>query len=336
MKTRHILSARQFSRPDLEKLFASADRMKKLVKSRTIPQRNNPDGIAVLFFEASTRTDSSFQFAAQCLGIPIRYFTRDANVFSSAAKGEMLEHTIRIFCNYPYLKAIVIRHPDDYSAEVAAEVADPFGISIVNGGDGSHEHPTQATLDLYTMEEKTEKPLSKVNLAVANDIEYSRTIQSLLLLFGLNYHPAEIGICAPPGIFLPRNLEDELIREGIRIKVFHSLLDAAMWADFLYMTRPQIERVGVGIEDPEEKKRAIEKQKERFRDFRITRHLLEQIPPACPCKIMHPMPINRRDFNEITEDADDHYRCIFYDQAANGLPIRMAFLDELITNVAYA
>lgn len=327
---RHILSARQFGKQDLEKLFASADQMQELVKSRTIPQRNNPDGIAVLFFEASTRTDSSFQLAAQCLGIPIRYSTRDANVFSSAAKGESLKHMIRVFCNYPYLKAIVIRHPDDYSAEVAAEVADSFRISIINGGDGSHEHPTQAALDLFTIKKKTKKPLSQVKLVVANDIKFSRTICSLLILFANNFHPAEIGICAPNGINLSSDIENELIREGIQIKIFRNLLDAACWADFLYMTRPQIERAGVGIDDPEVKKIVIEEQKELFRYFRITRSLLELIPPALPCQIMHPMPINRRDFNEITEDADDHPRCIFFDQAANGLPIRMAILDELV------
>jgi len=330
MKTKHILSARQFSRQELEKIFTLAEQMEQLVRQKIIPARQNREGIVLLFFQPSTRTHSSFVHAANCLGIPVWYSPPDVSVFSSAAKGESLEDTIRIFCNYPYVKVIVLRHPQNFAAQVAAEVADEYGISVINAGDGTNEHPTQALLDLYTMRQYSRKDLRQTKLVVANDLELSRTIRSLLILLANNFSPEQIGICAPEGITLPRDLHDEICREGIEILTFRHLLDAAIWADFLYMTRPQLEYVAADVQDGEEKERLIRKRRELFRNFRLTQPLLEQISPDCPCKIMHPMPIDRRDFGEIDTEASVHPRSIFYQQAQNGLYIRMALLDQLM------
>lgn len=330
---KHILSARQFTLKDLETLFESADQMEALVQKQVIPTRKNNNGIALLFFQPSTRTHSSFVHAANCLGIPVWYSPPDVSIFSSAAKGESLGDTLRIFCNYPYIKVIVLRHPHDYSAEVASTVTDRFGISIINAGDGTNEHPTQALLDLYTMKRATLKPLNQVRLVVANDIDTSRTIRSLLILFVRNFQPTEIGICAPSGINLPLDLHDELVREGgVEIRTFRNIGDALCWSDFLYMTRPQIESVAKDIEDEEKKKELIEERRKLFANFRITAELLEKIPDDCPCQLMHPMPVDRRDFNEIDEEASVHPRSIIYKQAQNGLYMRMGILSKLIPN----
>lgn len=332
MQQSHILSARQFAIRPLEDLFELADQMEERLIKKDIPPRNNPNGCALLFFQPSTRTHSSFYLAARYQDIPVWYSSQEAGVFSSAAKGESLEDTIGIFGNYPYIKVIVLRHPDNFSAQAAAEVADPLGVSIINAGDGTNEHPTQALLDLYTMRRHTHKNLQQVRLVVANDIEFSRTIRSLLILFINNYHPSEIGICAPLGINLPSDLQAELSREGVDIVVFRSLEIAAEWADFLYMTRPQIEYVARDIQDEEEKRRIIATRKKLFANFRLTRQHLDHLSSRSSCLIMHPMPIDRHDFNEIAKDASDHPRCIYYRQAANGLHIRMALLDQLIPN----
>ncbi len=329
---RHVLSARQFDRSHLEDLFALAQDMEGLTKRRSLPDSTGPDGIVILFYQPSTRTRSSFRHAANCLRIPVWYETEDASVFSSAVKGESLEDTIRMFCNYPYVKAIVLRHPEDLSAQTAAGVADPFGIGIINGGNGTIEHPTQALLDLDTIRRNTTKELGQVQLVVANDIEFSRTIRSLLIMLSINYQPPEIGICAPEGINLPVDVQEELDGHGVGIRVFRDLAEAARWADFLYMTRPQIEYAARGIEDPEEKKAAIAARKELFRDFRLTQEILDSLDDDCSCKVMHPMPIDRRDFNEIAPEASHHPRCIYYSQAQNGLYIRMALLRKLFDN----
>ncbi|OGD56958.1 hypothetical protein A2V71_03180 [Candidatus Berkelbacteria bacterium RBG_13_40_8] len=327
----HILSARQFGIGDVKRIFQTASEMEKMLTADEWPKQTR-EGIVILFFQRSSRTHSTFEIAANELGIPIIYSTQAADRFSSVAKGESLADTIRLFAGFPHVRIIVIRHPQEYSAQEAAEIADRFGVSIINAGDGTNEHPTQALLDLYTIKKQKhpDKSIRELRIVVANDIEYSRTIRSLLILFGRIYGPKEIGICAPRGINLPEDIRCELIRESIEIVSFHDLRDAAYWADFLYMTRPQIEYYARDITNEEEKKRKIKELEAKFQGFRITKGFMDSLSPDCKCQIMHPMPVDSLHFNEIMPDVREHPRCTMFKQATNGIPIRMALLKELL------
>lgn len=320
----HILTAEQFSRSQLLKIFRIANQLKRSDHHNSRRLFAKSKGIVLLFYQPSTRTHASFEIASKLLGLRILYSTQAANQFSSAVKGESLEDTIELFCNYPGTKIIVLRHPESGSANLASQIADLYGVNIINAGDGRHEHPTQAILDLYTIFQLKEKKktMNKIRLVVANDIEYSRTIRSLCLLFAKAFRPKEIGVCAPKGVHLPEDVAEKLEGLGVRIIYFYDLKKAALWADFLYMTRPQIEYY------LHSKSKKLAK---RFQDFRINQKFLENIPPKYPCQILHPMPIDSKNFNEITAEARHHPRCKIFQQAKNGIYIRMALLKILLS-----
>ena len=316
----HILSFEQFNRSDLLKTFKIADQMKKIAQERGSRQILKSEGIVLLFYQPSTRTHASFEIASKLLGIPILYSTQAANQFSSAAKGESLEDTIELFCNYPGIKVIVLRHPESGSALLASKIADKYDVNIINAGDGTNEHPTQALLDLYTIFQRKKKSMKKIKLVVAGDIEHSRTIRSLSLLFAKIFQPEEIGVCAPKGIHLPKDIEMKLKGFGVKIIKFDDLKKVVLWADFLYMTRPQIEYY------------KSKKLAKKFKEFRIDQKFLEDIPQGYPCQILHPMPIDSKNFNEITAEARHHPRCKIFQQAQNGVFIRMALLKILLNH----
>ncbi len=315
----HILSAQQFTYSVVLKIFHQARQLEKITQ-RPVNLRSKSKGIVLLFYQPSTRTKASFEMASRFLGYRILYSTEAAGIFSSAAKGESLEDTIELFSNYPGVGVIILRHPENGAAERAAKIADPYGISIINAGDGTNEHPTQALLDLYTIYKlrQNKKPMNQVKLAVANDLDHSRTIRSLCLLFAKIFKLREIGVSAPKNINLPEDVQKGLKDFGVKILKFDNLKKAAFWADFLYMTRPQIEYY-------RSKKLAA-----KFQNFRIDRKFLENIPRDRPCQILHPMPIDSKNFNEITVDARHHPRCQIFQQARYGLYIRMALLKMIL------
>ncbi|MBM2820258.1 MAG: hypothetical protein HW405_18 [Candidatus Berkelbacteria bacterium] len=318
-KILHILSIQQFTSSEVLKIFHQTCQMEKNAQ-RSVNLRSKSKGIVLLFYQPSTRTRASFELASHFLGYRILYSTEAAEFFSSAAKGESLEDTIELFSNYPGVKVIILRHPEKGSADRAAKIAGPYGISIINAGDGANEHPTQALLDLYTIYKLrlNQKPMKQIKLVVANDIEHSRTIRSLCLLFAKIFRPLEIGVSAPKNINLAKDIQNGLKDSGVKIIKFNDLKTAALWADFLYMTRPQIEYY------------RSKKLAKKFQHFRISKDFLDSIPQNYPCQILHPMPIDSKNFNEITDEARHHPRCQIFQQARNGIYIRMALLKMLL------
>ena len=277
-------------------------------------------GVINLFCQPSTRTFSSFEIALDSLGGRMLCSLASYEA-SSFAKGESVEDTIRYYCEayQPQLGAIILRHPTTGSAEEAARVADEYGISIINAGDGTNEHPTQALLDLYTIWKRRNGNLDGVKLAVCNDLAKSRTIRSLCLLLAKNFRIHLIATCAPQGTSsLPTDLTRELLDYNVSICSTSDLREAADMSEFLYMTRPQKEY----YKKPEDLL--------AFQDFRVTKEFLDSLPAKNPCLIMHPMPVDSVTFNEISPDAKTHPRCIMFEQARNGLFIRMAILKKLL------
>ena len=320
MKTKHILSARQFGKDEILEIFRLADEMKEVYRRGPVQVLAGCKGVINLFCQRSTRTFSSFEIALDSLG-GIMLCSLASYEASSFAKGESVEDTIRYYCEsyQPHLGAIILRHPQEGAAEEAANAADDYGVSIINAGDGTNEHPTQALLDLYTMWKRRNRNLDGVKLVVGNDLK-GRTIRSLCLLLARNFKVRMITTCAPQGSSsLPSGLVSELLDYNVAVWPTADLKEAIKKdTEFVYWTRPQKEY----YDSPE--------LLAAFRGFQITEEFFDSLPPENSLLVMHPMPVDSETFNEITPAAKAHPRCIMIEQAANGLPIRMALLKMLL------
>jgi aspartate carbamoyltransferase catalytic subunit len=215
-------------------------------------------------------------------------------------KGENLADTIRVISNYADL--IVLRHPLDGSAHMAAEFA---GVPIINGGDGSVHHPTQTFLDLYTI--RRESHLEGLKIAMAGDLKYGRTVHSLC--HALSLYGAEMTFVSPPELRMPSEIVRDLQRHKINVKETDFLEEIIGDVDVLYMTRVQRER----FPDPLE----YEKVKNRLR---VTGDLLKNADSKL--KILHPLPR----VNEISPEVDSTSHARYFEQAFYGVPTRMALL----------
>lgn len=262
--------------------------------------------LGLLFFEPSTRTRLSFESAMLRLGGSILGFS-DANV-SSFAKGETLADTIRVVAGY--CDGIVLRHPREGSARLAAEYSD---IPVINGGDGSNQHPTQTLLDLYTIRKATGR-LDGLRVGFMGDLRYGRTVHSLakaLLHFDSTMH-----LIAPQSLRLPDGLRSQLELAG-KLGSEVDTLEQAPDLDVLYVTRIQEER----FPDPMEF--------ERVRGaYRVDRKAVERFGPEL--KIMHPLPR----VNEIAPEVDALPGAIYFQQTRNGVAVRMALLDLILAGTA--
>lgn len=326
--TRNILSAKDFSREDIIRIFNVTYGLEQKVElNKHHALLANRKGIGLLFFEESFRTNNSFRNAMLSLGGKILVDIERDGVFSSFGgatnkKGESLESAIENFC-YPTIGALVIRHPKPGSAQIAADIANRYGISVINAGDGDNEHPTQALLDLYTMWKVKDQQLDDVRIVFCNDLEKSRTIHSLCQMLCSNFQVKRIGICAPEDVDLPEYLKQLLEEKGIDIIRFGSIKEAAGWADFIYMTRPQKERYL--NKDGEIDEEALLK----FKSFQIDKETMDYIGEE-DCFVLHPQPIDSVNFNEITLEAQKHPNCIIMIQSHNGTFIRMALLRMIL------
>lgn len=300
---KHVISAAQFfDRPILAKLFASADAM------RTGDHRNKLGGqvLASLFYEPSTRTRFSFEAAMQRQGGSV-ISTEAAAQFSSVTKGESLEDTIKVTAGYA--DVIVLRHPEVGSAERAAAVST---VPVINAGDGLGQHPTQALLDIYTIQHELGK-VDGLTVALVGDLLNGRTIHSLLFLLGL-YKVAKVYLVAPVKLQLPDEYRDYLRKVGVEFEDKDSLDFLDKSVDVVYMTRVQKER----FESVDE----YEKLKDYFvLDKKVMNRLKDK------AIIMHPLPR----VNEIATEVDDDPRAAYFRQAENGLYVRMALLEHLLS-----
>jgi len=320
---RHILAASDFNREDLVRIFNTSFGIEnKIEKNIYHDLLRNRKGVGLLFFEESYRTHNSFSTAVTSMGGRILFDIQKEGVFSSydgavSKKGESLESVVENHC-YDTVGAIVIRHPQNGSAMIAAKIAEKYGINIINAGDGSNEHPTQSLLDQYTIWKRRNHELDNLKLVVCNDLEKSRTIHSLTYALSANFKIPQIGVCAPEGANLPQSLVDQINAFGTSVARFNNLREAGDWAEFIYMTRPQKERF---TDNPG----AIEK----FKNFQVDLQTMEYLESK-GVFVLHPQPIDSINFNEITPEALKNGNCIIMEQSHNGLPVRMALLRMLL------
>ncbi len=303
----HVLGAKQFSRTELDELFAAARGMEDVVRAGG--NRSHEGRImTTLFFEASTRTRLSFESAMSRLGGSV-IGTENAAQFSSAIKGETLEDTIRIVSGYS--DVIVMRHTDIGAAKRAAAVAD---VPVLNAGDGAGEHPTQALLDAYTIEKEAGR-IDGVRIAMVGDLAYGRTVHSLSYILA-NYKDVMIYYISPENVRIPSSVKRYMDEKGIRYEETTDLDAVAGSIDVLYQTRIQKER----FPSPEEYDKAAGQ-------YIVDEKLMSLMSKNSI--VLHPLPRA----GEIAEAVDSDPRAAYFRQAQNGLYIRMALVDKALSGV---
>lgn len=302
---KHIISITQFTDKKLiETLFARAKQFSEMPNSE-YPKPLQHMTVASIFYEPSTRTRLSFETAIQNLGANL--ITVESADASSAKKGETLEDTIKMLNGYA--EAVVLRHPEVGSAERAAAVSQ---VPIINGGDGAGEHPTQALLDGYTIY-KNKGKLDGLKVGLVGDLLNGRTIHSLSQLLSL--YDVELYCIAPESLQMPEKYIELVEKNGAKVHLLNSWDDVLGELDVLYMTRVQKERFKL-VEDYMAIKDSFILDAEVMKKFKDTGI------------VMHPLPR----VNEITTDVDDDPRAMYFEQARNGLYMRMALLEMLFSN----
>jgi len=302
-----ILSVDQFSKEDLTFLFRKTTLMKKIVKAGKKSKMLQGKIMTVLFYEPSSRTFGSFISAMQRLGggiIPLQGMT-----YSSVAKGETLEDTIRTFeC---YSDIIVIRHPEVGSAKKAALVST---VPIINAGDGVGEHPTQALLDLFTILSKFKK-IDGLKVAFVGDLLNGRTVHSLSKLLA-KMGKVEFFFVAPKILRMPQEIKDQL-KNRVSIIEAEKLDEVIKKVNVLYITRVQKERFS---------DLSIYENIKNF--YIITKKLMEKARKDLI--LMHPLPR----VGEISTEVDNDSRAVYLtEQMRNGLYVRMALLAATLGKI---
>ncbi len=336
--TRHIVSINDLSNKEIETIFEVAQGFLKELADPNVPYRIGRSTnlaskfiLTSLFYEPSTRTRLSFESAMLRLG-GANITSADPAV-SSAAKGESLADTIRVIANY--CDAIVIRHPRDGAARLAAEYSP---IPVINGGDGSHEHPTQTLCDLFTLRSKN-KSLRNMKVAISGDLKGSRTIHSFV--YALARFGATIDPLPAPGMELPAHV-DRRLREEFHCRMVSKAPgqphDGSI--DALYVTADQPHQLSLYAEPEVDYGLVVQKKTDavyvtRFQKERWTEHdrpypkidakFLEQAKYS-DASVMHPLPR----VNELDAALDTDRRAIYFQQAAYGVPIRMALISLLL------
>lgn len=319
-----VVTIRQFNRDRIEDTFALAERYAISPRSDYRHTLRDANGVLTLFFSPSTRTYLTSRWATKLLGGELDDGTEAAAYFSSTVKGESLENTIQTVCQLPYLGLIFIRHPKAGSAQIAAEIASQYGIHVINCGDGNREHPTQGLLDLYTICRDRAGNIDGVNITFVNDLKDSRTVHSLSLGLALNGYTDKIGICAPDNVDLPQDFQTEIESCGVKIIRYGNLKEAAQASDYLYMTRPQLEFKGKLT--AKQKRDIIDSYKPYIIDDRIGCFIAEETK----CKVMHPLPVDCVNFNEICPMAQNLPNSLIWKEVRNGVYIRMALAKKAL------
>ncbi len=298
----HVLSVKQFADKTLLKdLFESAAKLQAMAPDQ-YPQSLKHKTLATIFYEPSTRTRLSFETAIQNLGGNV-ITTENAGEFSSAMKGESLEDTIKVINTFA--DGIILRHPEAGSADRAAAVS---LAPIINAGDGASQHPTQALLDVYSIQKDMGK-LDGLKVALVGDLLYGRTVHSLITL--LSMYNVGFYLIAPENLQMPQEYLDQLDEHSVPYTKLESWDSVIGSIDVLYMTRIQKER----FESPE-------KYQELKDSFILTADDVAKMKPKAI--ILHPLPR----VNEIDPAVDADPRAKYFEQVRNGLFLRMALLDS--------
>jgi len=298
-----VVSIMDFSKDDIEGILDMAEKMVPYAKGEKTKRTLDGKILGNLFFEPSTRTKLSFESAAYRLGCDVIDVSEMS--MTSMAKGETLADTIKMVD--AYCDATVLRHPYEGAAKLAAKFSDH---PVINAGDGAGSHPTQTLLDLFTMRQ-AKGSLDGLNITLVGDLKYGRTVHSLahaLTKFGMN-----ITLVAPESLQMPKDIIDHLETGGCHPVSKTFLEDAIADADVLYVTRIQRER----FPDPAEYQKVAG-------TYRVDNALLENAKDDLI--VMHPLPR----VNEIAPEVDNTRHAKYFEQAANGVPVRMALLNAIL------
>jgi aspartate carbamoyltransferase catalytic subunit len=302
----HVVESQQFDRNLLELVFNTADMMKSdLQGERKLAKFLDGKIMASLFYEPSTRTRFSFESAMRRLGGEV-ITTENAREFSSAAKGESLADSTRIINGYA--DVIVMRHNEAGSAVRASEIS---RIPIINAGDGAGQHPTQALLDVYTIADSF-PGMSGLKIALVGDLRYGRTARSLSYLL-TKYDDMDLIFVAPPVCKMEQDIKKYLDKYQVQWREEEDLAAVVSEVDCIYMTRVQKER----FHSADDYQVAASK-------YILTPELVDQMRPDSI--IMHPLPR----VDEIPPEVDSAPQARYFEQAQNGLYIRMALLYLLL------
>jgi aspartate carbamoyltransferase catalytic subunit len=309
----HLLSVDQFSRDSVDALFRVADIMQPIARRQKITRVLEGAVLANLFFEASTRTRVSFGAAFSRLGGSVCDTT--GFTFSSMAKGESIYDTSRVISGYA--DALVVRHPEKGSV---AEFVRATNIPVINAGDGPGEHPSQALLDLYTIQRefsRTGKIVDGSHIAMVGDLKYGRTVHSLAKLLSL-YRGLKFTLISPESLEMPASILDHIARGDHVVEQTADLHAGLRGADVVYATRIQKERF------------ADESIEGYTPDFQINQALVDSVcgPDTL---IMHPLPRDGRPgANDLSTDLNHDSRLAIFRQTDNGIPVRMAIFAVLL------
>lgn len=301
--SRHLTGIKDITEDDIRLIFETADNFKEVINRpiKKVPSLRDVT-VANLFFESSTRTRVSFELAERRLSADIVNFTASS---SSVSKGETLLDTVN---NILAMKVdmVVMRHP---APGACAYLSSRIPANIVNAGDGTHEHPTQALLDAFSIREKLGDVTGR-NIAIIGDILHSRV--ALSNVFCLKKLGARVRVCGPPTL-IPKHYAD------LGVEVSHDVRDTLRWCDVANVLRIQLERQDI---------KYFPSLREYHQYFGITRKMLDELDR--PIVLMHPGPINRG--VELSSDAADSPHNIILDQVENGVAVRMAVLYLLANN----
>jgi len=313
----HILSVDQFARADIEKIFSVANDMRVYADRSRITRVLQGAILSSMFFEPSTRTRISFGCAFNLLGGDVRETTEVKS--SSLAKGESLYDTARVLSGYS--DVIVMRHPE---AGSVAEFASASRVPVINAGDGPNEHPSQALLDLYTIQKEMEsrgRGIDGLRIALVGDLKYGRAVHSLCKLLSL-YDGVHYKLVSPEGLGVPESITAKLKARNHEVREYDQLESGIHNVDILYVTRTQEERF------------PTQEDADRYRGlFRLNNAIYtEHCEPNTV--IMHPLPRDSRtEARELDDDLIQNPNLAIFRQTDNGVLIRMA-LFALVLDVA--
>jgi len=304
LSVNHLLGIKYLNKQDIELIFKTADHFKEVINRpiKKVPSLRDIT-IANLFFENSTRTKLSFELAEKRLSADVINFSSSQ---SSVKKGETLIDTVNNILSMK-VDMVVMRHPNPGAGVFLSK---HVNASIINAGDGAHEHPTQALLDSYSIRERLGSVKGK-NIVIVGDILHSRV--ALSNIYALKLQGANVMVCGPKTL-LPKHIDK------LGVKVETNLRKALNWCDVANMLRVQNERMDISY---------FPSTREYTQQYGVNKVLLDSLDKEIT--IMHPGPINRG--VEITSDVADSKQAIILDQVQNGVAIRMAVIYLLASKI---
>ncbi len=304
LSVNHLIGIKHITKQDIDLIFETADHFKEVINRpiKKVPSLRDVT-IANIFFENSTRTKLSFELAQKRLSADVISFSAAQ---SSVKKGETLIDTVNNILSMK-VDMVVMRHSSPGAAHFLSQ---NIGASVVNAGDGAHEHPTQALLDSFTIREKLVDVGGK-KIVIVGDILHSRV--ALSNIFALKMQGAEVKVCGPKTL-IPKYIE------SLGVTVEPNLRKALEWADVANMLRVQNERLDVSY---------FPTTREYTQQYGVTKELLDSLNKEII--IMHPGPINRG--VEITSDVADSQQSVILEQVENGVAVRMAVIYLLASKI---